>query len=57
MLVLCTDCQIPQYEPLDLDKVYRIITTSFLASGGDGYEVIPAQMRDHIEGKLLNTER
>lgn len=38
--VRCAYCFIPAYEPIDLHKSYRIITTSFLINGGDGHHVI-----------------
>lgn len=37
--VNCKDCQTPQYEKLDLDKEYRVIMSSFIFSGGDGFEM------------------
>lgn len=38
--VRCSNCFIPKYEPIDLRKSYRIVTTSFLINGGDGHHVI-----------------
>lgn len=35
--VLCRQCEIPVYEPLDVFKKYRIIMPEFLANGGDGF--------------------
>lgn len=34
---LCNACSIPTYEPLDPFKYYRVVATSFLADGGDGF--------------------
>lgn len=35
--VLCTNCTIPQYEPLQEDEVYTTIMPKFLADGGDNF--------------------
>lgn len=35
--VMCSDCKIPSYKPLDFNKEYGIIVTSFVHEGGDGY--------------------
>ncbi|XP_041352239.1 snake venom 5'-nucleotidase-like [Gigantopelta aegis] len=40
LLVRCHDCDIPEYRPVDDEKVYPIVTPSFLANGGDGYMVL-----------------
>ncbi|XP_072037102.1 snake venom 5'-nucleotidase-like [Amphiura filiformis] len=50
--VLCTDCQIPQYEPLELDKMYRILMPSFLANGGDSYDMIKEHKINHVAGAI-----
>ncbi|EDW85882.2 uncharacterized protein Dwil_GK22904 [Drosophila willistoni] len=36
---LCTTCKVPFYERVHKEKVYRIILSNFLLSGGDGYKV------------------
>ncbi|KAF2905911.1 hypothetical protein ILUMI_00261, partial [Ignelater luminosus] len=38
--VRCGFCEVPAYEPLKRDKVYKIITTGFLNSAGDGHTAI-----------------
>lgn len=40
VFVLCTECSVPKYVPLDVAKVYKIITTSYLSLGGDDYSVL-----------------
>lgn len=37
--VLCNKCKVPQYFPLAKNETYRIITGSFMASGGDGFDM------------------
>ncbi|CAB3233297.1 unnamed protein product [Arctia plantaginis] len=38
--VRCIECDVPRYEPLDLDKYYRVVAQSFIGSGGDGFTMI-----------------
>ena len=45
--VLCNECLIPKYEPVDLEKWYRLIVPSYLAAGGDGFEAISLNKRSH----------
>ncbi|XP_055612494.1 apyrase-like [Uranotaenia lowii] len=39
--VRCYDCQVPRYDDLKPLKFYRVVTNSFIAGGGDGFEVFP----------------
>lgn len=45
VLVRCQKCIIPEYEPLSLEKKYRVVMPSFLATGGDGFTMF----RDYKE--------
>uniref|UniRef100_A0A182QET4 Apyrase n=1 Tax=Anopheles farauti TaxID=69004 RepID=A0A182QET4_9DIPT len=38
---LCQDCAEPSYAPVESFKMYRVITVSYLADGGDGFEIFP----------------
>lgn len=53
--VLCRECQIPRYEPLDATKWYRIIFPSFIGAGGNGYEMMKNR-RNVKTGDKLDTE-
>jgi hypothetical protein len=48
--VRCAECEVPQYEPLVLEKWYRVALCSFLAAGGDDYTVIANNARNHTIG-------
>ncbi|XP_027407260.1 5'-nucleotidase [Bos indicus x Bos taurus] len=48
--VLCTQCRVPSYEPLRMDKVYKVILPSFLVSGGDGFRMIKDEKIKHDSG-------
>ncbi|XP_077527212.1 protein 5NUC-like [Haemaphysalis longicornis] len=36
--ILCANCSIPRYEDVHFQKRYTIVTTSFIANGGDGFK-------------------
>ncbi|XP_016971903.1 apyrase isoform X2 [Drosophila rhopaloa] len=38
--VRCTDCEVPKYEPLVSDKLYRVVSPNFLQEGNDGYSML-----------------
>lgn len=37
--VRCADCKVPSYEELNINKVYRILTTHYVAGGGYGFSI------------------
>lgn len=49
--VLCTRCREPSYKPLRTDEVYKVVLPSFLASGGDGYQMLKEEVLQHDSGK------
>lgn len=46
--VLCRECDIPEYSPLNKTEFYRIIATSFLIQGGDGFEILRDKNTNHV---------
>ncbi|XP_072041326.1 snake venom 5'-nucleotidase-like [Amphiura filiformis] len=46
------DCLQSYYEPLDDDKVYKVIMPSFIGEGGDGYDVVPNEGDNYMAGDL-----
>lgn len=48
--VLCTKCRVPIYEPLEMDKVYKVTLPSYLANGGDGFQMIKDELLKHDSG-------
>ncbi|XP_026050863.1 5'-nucleotidase-like [Carassius auratus] len=50
--VLCTECRVPRYEPLNPKKVYKVVLPSYLVDGGDGYSMIKEQKLKHDSGDL-----
>ncbi|XP_007427924.1 5'-nucleotidase [Python bivittatus] len=50
--VLCTDCRVPVYVPLEMEKTYKVLLPSFLAAGGDGYHMLKGGPSNHSSGDL-----
>ncbi|XP_066271352.1 snake venom 5'-nucleotidase-like [Branchiostoma lanceolatum] len=47
------DCLVPEFRPLNVSAVYRIIMPTFLADGGDGYTMVAEnKTAHHIPGDL-----
>lgn len=60
-LVRCGDCLVPQYYPLDRNKVYEVLASSFLADGGDNYAMLKSikereDLCKYIEGFLFEVK-
>ena len=53
--VRCTECEVPEFVPLDLEKVYKVVLPSFLVSGGDGYSMIRDNAIEHNFGEIFWT--
>lgn len=49
--VLCTKCQVPKYVPLDLQETYALVVPSYLANGGDGFDMIKNNKENHQIGR------
>lgn len=45
---LCQDCSMPSYAPVEMFKMYRVVTVSYLAEGGDGFEIFPRYGRNRV---------
>nr|XP_046228876.1 snake venom 5'-nucleotidase-like [Scatophagus argus] len=52
LLILCTKCRVPHYEPVENETVYTVVVPSFLAMGGDGYSMIKDEALKHNSGDL-----
>lgn len=51
LLMRCTECRVPKFEPLDPQKTYTVVMTSFMVGGGDGYSMIQDELLKHNTGK------
>lgn len=53
--ILCANCEVPQYEPLQTNgTVYRVLVSSFLNTGGDGFEMLHKPNVEELEGTEMN---
>ncbi|KAF7667827.1 hypothetical protein LDENG_00045510 [Lucifuga dentata] len=50
--VLCTKCRVPHYEPVQDEKVYKVVLPSYLAEGGDSFSMIKDEALKHNSGDL-----
>lgn len=48
-LARCGECRVPIYEPIDPNKSYYVITTAFLAKGGDDFKLLKQNYRSQHE--------
>lgn len=42
--IRCSECKLPSYEPIKLDKNYTLIMPKYVANGGDRYEMIKEEL-------------
>jgi len=54
--VLCADCEIPHYQPLDRQKFYGVIMPTFLMNGGDGYKYFKEGSNQHSVMRLIDRQ-
>lgn len=49
--LLCADCDVPMYKPLDVFKQYKVVVGEFMSNGGHGYTMFTVV----IKNKTLKT--
>ncbi|XP_072036304.1 snake venom 5'-nucleotidase-like [Amphiura filiformis] len=52
VMVKCSDCDTPTYEPLEEEMVYAVLMNNYMAGGGGGYDVIKDNKLSHEPGSL-----
>lgn len=53
--VRCGNCTLPMYAPLNTSQVYTVIMSSYLASGGDGFDMFKNDaLKREILGMNIN---
>ncbi|XP_078133383.1 snake venom 5'-nucleotidase-like [Sander vitreus] len=50
--MLCTECRVPKYEPLDPEKTYTMVMPSYMVGGGDGFTMIKEELLKHNTGDM-----
>lgn len=51
VMIRCSECKLPSYEPIDLEKNYTIMISKYMAFGGDQYKMIKDEL---ISIKILS---
>ena len=50
--VICSECEVPEFKPLENEKLYDIVLSNFLLNGGDGYTMIRDNAKQkHVVGE------
>lgn len=49
--ILCTQCRVPQYEPVEDETVYTVVLPSYMMTGGDGFSMIKNETIKHNSGE------
>ncbi|XP_053615752.1 apyrase-like isoform X2 [Plodia interpunctella] len=44
--IRCIECEVPRYDPIDVDKYYRVVSHDFIGNGGAGYTMISENRRN-----------
>ncbi|CAL1534958.1 unnamed protein product, partial [Lymnaea stagnalis] len=44
LLVTCTECSVPHLEPLAINRIYKLVTNTYIISGGDGFSMFPGRI-------------
>lgn len=52
--IKCRVCDVPTYEDFNSTATYRILLSSFLVKGGDGYHMIEKNLQNVIKGENDN---
>ncbi|XP_048482576.1 apyrase-like isoform X2 [Plutella xylostella] len=45
-LIRCIDCDVPRYEPLQPDRVYRVVSQDYIGDGGGGFTMLSEHRQD-----------
>jgi len=56
VMMQCSECKIPSYEPINLDKQYKLIMSNYIANGGDQYEMIKEGIINAIDLNITETD-
>ncbi|RUS75680.1 hypothetical protein EGW08_016546 [Elysia chlorotica] len=51
--MMCSKCNIPQFEPLNKTEIYQIVINDYISTGGDTYTMLPAEIiKKHTIGNV-----
>ncbi|KAM4772238.1 5'-nucleotidase [Rhinophrynus dorsalis] len=47
---ICTQCRVPKYVPVEMDQIYKLVLPSYIAGGGDGFDILKNESLKHDSG-------
>ncbi|XP_069575112.1 snake venom 5'-nucleotidase-like [Brachyistius frenatus] len=50
--MLCIECRVPKYEPLDPQKTYTVVMPSYMVGGGDNFIMVKEELLKHNTGDM-----
>lgn len=51
LLGRCGECRVPHYVPIEDERVYKVAVPSYVATGGDGFQVVKRNaLAHHLQG-------
>ncbi|CAG5132255.1 unnamed protein product, partial [Candidula unifasciata] len=56
VLAVCTKCRVPTLEPLQPQKIYKVLTSGYLINGGEGYSMLPGAILSRHATDTLDTD-
>ncbi|CAL1534959.1 unnamed protein product, partial [Lymnaea stagnalis] len=56
ILVTCTKCGVPKLEPIMMGRSYRLVASSYIISGGDGFSMFPDKILRRLPKESLDTD-
>lgn len=54
--IRCNQCGVPSYEPLDYEKLYDVVTHTYMSKGGDGYTMLRDQKLASDGSNMLDVD-
>ncbi|EDV20332.1 uncharacterized protein TRIADDRAFT_32243 [Trichoplax adhaerens] len=54
--VICTQCKVPRFVPMDKNKMYKVLAPSYIGRGFGGFSVFRDKQVIHREGTLLTRD-
>lgn len=56
LLVRCSKCKYPRYNPIQMDEIYKVATVNYLLNGGDGHVILKENKKNSQPGQFYVIE-
>ena len=53
LMVRCSRCKYPRYNPINMDEIYKVATVNYLLNGGDGHKILKEHKKNTQPGQFL----